>query len=510
MRHFMRHFVAGLLLTVFNALGVNVFAVDLPTYIAKYETKIGTPPACNITISSATDPNWAKLNDSNYRVICLRPGDYTSKGTITLTASGAAGAERWLRYDAPNDTGLHPARQQQADQAVIAQLQFNGAHYWIVDRITLRGSGLLIEFPNLSGSSHNILNRVLAEKSYTNPMIVFHGTNDNNTLQNSVVRFPQKTPGRDMVCIALAENVKGTRIVNNEIYDCASHTIQIQPGDSYDGTIIENNDLYVTPSMYTDGLGTYTTNGLYAASESPLSFKGGASSANPVRVIHNRITGSRFTDLNVCCAGGEEGQAIQIGYDKSPNVFGYILIMNNIIWNDAHGIVFTWAGSHNISVIQNIFFDFNHARTAGSGAAVKSGVAGDTVELYLNTVINAPHFAKAVYSGANDWRCNVFINAGTLDGSLGTGQQFGSNSFYNTTPVTTGDPSKDNVYTSASDSMNLGLCFTRNPWTSPERICIPYAWSTTSSPHSPSKGRGCPSDVGSRLGIGIDDNLLVH
>lgn len=499
----MRYIVFGLLLTSFNA-----FAVDLPAYTAKYENKIGAPPACNITISSVSDPNWNKLNDPTYRVICLRPGDYTAKGTITLTASGSTGKERWLRYDVPGDTGFHPVRQKQSDQALIQKLQFNGADYWIVDRITLRSSGLLVEFPDLSGATHNTLNRILAEDSNNNPMIVFHGTNDNNTLQNSVVRHPQKTPGKDMVCVVLNGNVKGTRIVNNEIYDCASHAIQVQPGSGYDGTVIENNDLYVTPSMYTDGQGNFTTSGLYAASESVLSFKGGATtSTNPIRVINNRISGTRKTDLSVCCAGGESGAALQIGYDKTPNVFGNILILNNIISNAAHGMVFSWPGSHHISVIQNLFYDFNHSHIAGSGTAVKSGVAGDKVEFYLNTIINTPHFAKAVYDGDNDWRCNLVIDAGTLDGTSGIGQKFGSNSFYHTKPHTTEDPNRDNVYALATDTKNLELCFTRKQWTGPERVCIPYGASTESSPHS-IYPRTCPKDIGSRLGVGINDGPI--
>src|SRR5689334_9941997 len=111
---------------VFLGYSLAGSAADQNGYTARYVRAIGTVPACDLVISNASDSNWDHINDSSYRVICIRPGDYTSRGTITLSSSGAAGRERWLRYynDANN---AHPVDQATSNRVVFRQLVLDGA-----------------------------------------------------------------------------------------------------------------------------------------------------------------------------------------------------------------------------------------------------------------------------------------------------------------------------------------------------------------------------------------------
>ena len=52
-------------------------------------------------------------------------------------------------------------------------------------------------------------------------------------------------------------------------------------------------------------------------------------------------------------------------------------------------------------------------------------------------------------------------------------------------------------------SNNTEYCFYRKLLTSPERVFIPYAKTTTSSPHY----NQCAAGVGRRSGIGINDTI---
>jgi len=157
-----------LLLLAFN----QSFAADVNGYTALYECRAGGPQ-CNVDVATYTTAACAqtittadsaatidtKLNTGS-SPICITNGDYTGKGTITLTASGTAGARRVLRYTRSGDSDDEPWNQSDANKVKIKYFDFANADYWIVHRVSFipSGSGVFpVHFG--TGSTNNILNR---------------------------------------------------------------------------------------------------------------------------------------------------------------------------------------------------------------------------------------------------------------------------------------------------------------------------------------------------------------
>jgi hypothetical protein len=95
-------------------------------------------PACTVSdpeVRIIDDPgDWAAVNDPLLRVFCVRPGNYSSAGTIRLGVSGAPGRPRVLRYHDPATAQPpHPVRLGATRQAIVRALEIRGAQHWIVD-----------------------------------------------------------------------------------------------------------------------------------------------------------------------------------------------------------------------------------------------------------------------------------------------------------------------------------------------------------------------------------------
>jgi hypothetical protein len=195
-------------------------------------------------------------------------------------------------------------------------------------------------------------------------------------------------------------------------------------------TVVENNDLYVTTALYTDCSGNYTPTGPCAASESVISTKTQATAGNHTKYLHNRVWGTRKTDLNLCC-NGASGQAIG-NYDDNP----YILFLNNIIMDAQIGINNTAA---NNSFIGNLFYLIRNFNPASSGSKAinrwnATGGSHEAVEIYLNTLIFAGEENSIPANDSNaDTRCNVFFDSGPRHpGTPDASAIADRNTFYNT------------------------------------------------------------------------------
>jgi hypothetical protein len=488
-------------------ISVAAKAADQNGYTANYEKRIGTPPPCSITISSAKDSNWEKLNDPSVRVICLRRGDYTSRGTIKLTASGTSGDERWLRLQSSDDQ-RRPINQSLDEQAKIKRLVFEGANYWVIHRIVIDGSGAshspLIELMSNAGSTNNIIDSVLAENSPQNIVVIKH-TNNGNTVQNSVLRRCKANPSYDFSGVALMGGPTNTRIVNNEIYECQK-AVYISEHRA-EGTVIENNDLYFTTNQYTDCKGHFNRKGPCSASEVLIGTKNGGTSTNPVRIIQNRLWGARRSDTSVCCASGSHGKLISLssnGRQADPDRHGakYTLVQNNILMDAQIGLDGYWAGIRNNSVIGNLFYRIRAFYPTVSHAIGTEGGYTVSSEYYLNTIIDSDIWFDFGGSPENDVRCNVVINGGEKRGKPGSNTQVVQNAFYNTEAFSTASTTTDIEYSNAADANSLKFCFKRKLLTGPEQICIPYAKPIAQqTPHM----KGCDSNLGARRNIGVSD-----
>lgn len=458
----MQRFVYGIPLVFLSIYVTGSHAVDMNGYTAQYECRAGRPH-CNIDVTAlgkracdqiiTASTSWSSINWSN-NTICLQAGDHTAKGDLVIPSSANGGPQSYkvLRYYRPGDSDDEPWQQSSAEQAKLRFLRVSG-DYWLIHRLTFPGissNNPTLRIENAAGSGdvkHIVYNRLLVEGNreksnyYGLSQNCSHSWNYNRiTVQNSVFRnvgpwgSPHEAVAIDFNC---GSNLHA---VNNEIYDWVSHPIQLGYNalPTMEGIVVENNDLYVTPALHTaDGR---------AKSESPLSIKlKGASSTNPTRIIHNRIWGARWTNLNYCC-NGESGQAIT-NYNENQ----HLLVQNNIIGESQIGSF----PSNRSSWIGNIFYSIKQYYSAANSHVLQWG--GNTTEIYLNTVVNNTSFSFS-FGGQRDGdvRCNVLVNASGRDpwgGAADSSFQVDHNTFY-ASPVVSYNGSNTNIVNSVKTRAN--------------------------------------------------------
>ncbi len=466
-----------------------------------YEVPL-TPPDCNSADSTVrfiqTAADWDDINDPAYRIFCVHPGDYTDVGTIQLQEDGSAGQERWIRYYDPNNPTdeRHPVQRNEDERAVIEALRFDDGDYWIVRELTVRGDWTVVMLEN--GADHNVVDRMLVERS----RIQIRDGSDDNTIQNSVIRDAPMVPSGDRVCMLLSGAstgpdvaVHGTRIVNNEIIDCTDSIQLYRPdGSSHDidfgGTVIDENDLYLTAAVYSDCSGNLDPQGDCACAENAVDIKAaGTGSDNIVQVSNNRMWGWQRTDTD-CGGTGSWGDAVVVHQGAQ-----YSLFQSNIVWDSARGL--TFANDHH-SVVDNVVAQIDNP-VDDQGFAIL--LMGPSSEAYRNVVVDA-HAWGQVEGDDGDWRCNTLIAAGQGRGTPGSGLVADYNFYYGSEQLALpGD--HDIVHDQAADAQHTELCFLAKRWTGPEEICLVNAAPTPSSPHADA----CDPNLGSRAGVGVHDEL---
>lgn len=464
-------------------------AADINGYTAKYERDLGPiPTQCDQVIKPGDA--WSKITgNSGDDVFCLAPGDHTGKGTLTLGADGTESRPKWLMV--LGDSNKHPVKQSASERAVVRGLEFNGASWWNVYRVSFDGKGRtgnpVIQFSKGSNAHHNTLDHILLENA-GGAGVLIHVGNDNNAIQNSVVRDFKAAPGSEPNCVHLKDGPDNTRIVNNEMYSCTK-SVYLNEFSSAGGTIMENNDFYVPKSDYTDCNGRYTTSGTCSSSKAAISLKSGGTASNPVRIFKNRIWGVRLNDKNVCCTALSSGHAVSFSNSPSGGTGNarYVYFENNIVMDSHTGVAWTRDGTGDNKVVGNIFYQirrFNKDpdRNRPSHAINKRKGTGDKV--YFNTIIDTDRWLNLEGGATNsDIRCNAIFDSGSRDGgSNGSGTHVHENAFFGT-PATSVAAQAANVTGSTADSLTEGFSFYRKLWTGPEKVTIPHALPTFSSPH---------------------------
>lgn len=467
---------------------------------SQYEIPVEVPD-CDTADPSVrlvqTEADWDDINDAAYRVFCVAPGDYRGIGNLYLDADGTSAAPRYVRYYDPSQPTdeRHPVQQAASERAIIATVVFADASYWVFDRLTVTGDWEVVRFD--AGSEHNVLNRVLVE---TSAVMVRHGAHD-NTVQNSVLRNAPKVPGGDRVCMVLSGSnndndvvIHGTRIVNNEIYDCTDGIQAWRVGGSthpidFGGTIIDQNDIYLTDGMYTDCNGNLDPQGDCACAENAIDLKAaGTDSTNYLQVSNNRMWGFKPTDT--ACGGTGSGGAASVVHMTA----NYTLYQGNIIWNVPRAM--TFLNDHH-SAIDNVIWNVHRN---DEGTAIYPD--GPNCEIYRNVIIDVERWAAA-YGDNGDYRCNTLIAAGRRT-AAGANIQADYNFYYDADQMTLpGD--HDIVRDQASDAEHTDLCFPVRRWTGPEEVCIPNGSPTAASPHAAADA--CDPQLGARPDVGVHDEL---
>ncbi|MCA9593615.1 MAG: hypothetical protein KC776_09905 [Myxococcales bacterium] len=468
---------------------------------SQYEVPL-SPPACDESDPTVRiiekDADWADINDAAYRVFCVKPGDYTGLGTVSLTADGSAGKERWIRYWDPAVSGEapHPAKQAESARAVVEELYLNDADYWVIQGLTVRGGWSRVGLEH--GTEHVVLDRLLLESA----RVEIRDACNDNTLQNSVLRNAPLVPNADRICIVLSGGstndtdvaIHGTRVVNNEVYDCTDSIQLYQPGGvthntDFGGTIIDENDMYLTPAIYSDCNGNLDPNGDCACAENAVDIKaGGTSDQNMVQVSNNRMWGFKRSDP-ACGSTGSWGEAMVVHV-----IANYVLAQKNVAWDNAKGLVL---GNSHHSVIDNVVVDTETPVTTEDFGIQLSGSKN---EAYRNIVVDAQYWGH-VPGSETDWRCNTFIRSNAIYTAPSGSNTFDYNFYFESTQLAQpGD--HDIVASAAEDSKNEDLCFLAKRWTGPEQVCLPLAKPTAQSPQA----NACDPNLGSVPGVGIGDD----
>ena len=465
------------------------FAADLNGYTAQYECRAGGA-YCNVDVVSlgertcdqtikASTP-WSSINWSS-NTICIEAGDHTSKGTLTIpsSANGKPGNYKVLRYYRADDSDDEPWNQSGANRATLRNLNVQGS-FWIIHRLSFDSNyvllgGSTVEVSTGSVCDDNIINRILVEKSGSIGGVRFRDDCSRNTLQNSVIRLPKIAPGSDINSVDI-DRADNTVIVNNELID-AGHGIGVEDSSlSTNALIVENNDIYKNPALFTDCSGNFTPNNEDSpcvAGESAVSFKGGAQpgTANTIKVIHNRLWNTRKSDLNTCCAGGSNGFLMTIS-TASLNPASNVLVQNNILMSGQFGIATVRPGHEKISIIGNLLYRIHKFNSGIRNVVFATGSDMNLGEVYLNTVISATDYWGSLPNTNSDWRCNVYIDAGAPEKSVGSGSQHDNNVFYGSTPFTTGKTNKDIPLTTRANSKAYALNQIIRTSATPTTACV--------------------------------------
>ncbi len=344
--------------------------------------------------------SWRDLlsKNRNIRHFLITPGDYRKWGNLRPNYSGTAAQPYIFRYYDPKATqpydAPHPVKRKvQKKEAVLERFHFSEISHWVLHGLTFRGQatekegkrgGLYNAF--FQESNHNTLDFCSIEQVIVgNGVRIFNSSH--NTIQRCVIRDKIEGFTGDNIGVTVyaskGRKSRNNRIVDNEIYDVTDGVqlvYQVDVGKNspitgeVPGTIIDNNDLYITRKLYRQKNGEEL-----ACAEDGIDIKVGTNSTRPedkVLVTNNRIWGFRTTDKT--CSGGSHGSGIMI-HRNAKN----ILIENNIIFDVARGISIAHGYKNervsDITVRNNIFYDIQE--TADN--------AGNAVVLYADVLVES-------------------------------------------------------------------------------------------------------------------------
>lgn len=462
------------------------------------------------------------LNDPGKRVFCVAPGDYRAAGVLSLRASGTQQERRFLRFD-PHDGKRNAV--QRAERALFESIRIVRGSWWVIQGLTIQPrDGITSWFVSIVAGDHNILDGNLIDgiehvaQAPTPSAVIVKGYKGDpatfNTLQANVVRNGDQSrqPG-DYIGIAVfsgdtpGEDNDFNKILDNEIYDWGDGIQLSGAGDCSDpgvqrGTVIDGNDIYITGAKRIDcGTGAPNPAGECACAENAIDVKsrGGPDVDLWTRITDNRTWGFRPTSATANCGGsGANGQALAAG----NHCAGHVLVARNTILDSNQGI--TVAGSSWI-VAGNLIHD---TRTSGSAPSFGGGTrailpmtTASGVVITFNTVVNVDS-AYDDQSANTATRCNAVIDE---EAPIGSGGLRGTNhsTDYNFLYAASTENFLGNTnetFASDTESGNTTLCLWRRRWTAPERVCIPFANSTASSPHEAAVAN-CDSDLLAPFGI---------
>lgn len=374
-------------------------------------------------------------NNKNIDVFILSPGDYTTWGIITPIVSGTAQdpktiTSEYFLHQESQDYKNHPYHLfKTKKQVVVEAFNFVALKHWNLKGLIIHGNSNTQE--GSTGGYPNAIRDAAAYNTidYCYFLDICRGAGirllnaDFNTIQNCVFEQTDHNITGDNIAIQLSAHTNkrcyGNRILNNEIKNwndgvaVSRHTSEKHPQfnqtGSCGGTIIENNDIYITESLY-----IRNAQGTYACAENAIDNKQGTKSTkieDKIYIRKNRMWGFRYSNPE-CGPSGSAGAAIVLHRDASNTI-----VENNIIFDCPVGIMVSKPAPQfknelveNIDIRNNIFYDIKDL----------SEFEYDAIALYLgrganihnNLIVNTEQAIKYRNpKNKNDFDSNVMINS---------------------------------------------------------------------------------------------------
>ncbi|MCF6244253.1 MAG: hypothetical protein L3J43_04400 [Sulfurovum sp.] len=356
-----------------------------------------------------TADDWDTINIEEKTIFCVSPGDYTKNDKrINLTTSGTEERPRYILLNNGNDK--HPALLDKEELAKY-RLTFNNVNYWTVDRqADWENTDKDGAFVNLINSDHNHFRRGLLKDTASG--IYVRDSSSSNIIESHHFEKTQWSIDNkvfdDNAAINLFaqyknEKIKNTYISNNEIinYVDAVQTVRIYEAKDTDidfqGTVIENNNMYVTPIMYKVIDGT-----TYSYTENAIDLKGGSlNSYNPIIIQNNRMSGYKpsVQGLNL----SDTGSAIVTHYDVKN-----VIIKDNYIFDSDFGIT---SGASDVSkhslenatISNNVFYNIKHSALTLEGDKEKNRNGVKNINIKENRFLKCgqEEYALKIYHSQN-------------------------------------------------------------------------------------------------------------
>ena len=453
-----------------------------------YSKDIGKKPIYDswnpdhVLINSNSD--WNKINGAAHYYF-INPNDYSGAGNINITSSGNSSNRRYIILNDKYD--IHPAKLLETERAIV-RLHFNWASFWIVDRMASTWGPNTDWYEPLlfyNGATDNIVNKLYVYNMYRG--ITIRHLSHRNTIQNS--RFENQTlQGRkdDRVGgIALAGKARNqdgtvydTIICDNEIKNTLDGIQLIWRNwvtRIYDGTIIDNNLIWVDSDIYTNKVGG--TDGVgwdYSYSEDAIDIK--RASINPDKPLI--ISNNKMWGFRKCANDGDPGTWISLtSYSQNTKIY------NNIIFDSFRSLQ-SHAWSPNLEFKNNIVYDtdkvpFDYNATSffvynsvnfqiDNNTFVSNN---DNVSVQFETNTGVPYFRK-----------NLFVNNVIANRHSNSSLNASDNYFYDTPNWIKGVG--DVNVSSTSEAKMSDYSFQYDIFTnSPKQKTLYWVVSTKDSPH---------------------------
>lgn len=425
----------------------------------KINTWIKQAKAENAMMVLKPDPSKKSWNElglgkTGIRVFLLNPGDYRKYGVLNISNKNGSESKPCivaaLAEGSTNSvSATHPVKWSgnASKEILLEALQLKNSDYWIFYGITFRGNNALkgeMVGGNTNmirdGADYNIIANCLVEKVLEGSFIRILNSSFNR-IQTCVIRDKVAGPKGDNVGILISAygglESRGNVISSNEIYNVTddiaisrqdanvNKNVQRPQTGEAPGTVIENNDLYITPALYkTADFGKSVS----ACAENALDLKTGTysdKSEDKILIMYNRMWGFRKSE-NDCGASGSAGQAVVL-HRNAANIFFY----NNIV-SDAPGAVWIMGTNplypsekvKNIDIINNIFYNINR-KSEGDVEAGEVFHLARTAQVYNNTIISCDIALRVMKTDEQiSFKGNFINNTTTLVNAFRTEQGY--------------------------------------------------------------------------------------